>query len=73
MRMLQVLTNGALAPSETKPRLGITYRPIFLADYLHPAWMARWADMTIPDKPTSRLQRYRLTEAGQALVQQERP
>ena len=29
--------------------------------------------MTIPDKPTSRLQRYRLTEAGQALLQQERP
>ena len=30
-------------------------------------------EMTLPDKPTSRLQRYRLTEAGQALVQQERP
>ena len=29
-------------------------------------------EMTLPDKPTSRLQRYRLTEAGQALVQQER-
>ena len=30
-------------------------------------------EMTLPDKPTSRLQRYRLTEAGQALLQQERP
>ena len=30
-------------------------------------------EMTLPDKPTSRLQRYRLTEVGQALVQQERP
>ena len=25
-------------------------------------------EMTLPDKPTSRLQRYRLTEAGQALA-----
>lgn len=31
-------------------------------------------EMTLPDKPTSRLQRYRLTEAGQRLLQQqERP
>ena len=31
-------------------------------------------EMTLPDKPTSRLQRYRLTEVGHRLLQQqERP
>ena len=73
MRFLQVLSNGALPPSEIQHRLGIKHRPTFRANYLHPALTAGLAEMTLPDKPTSRLQRYRLTEAGQALLQQERP
>ena len=64
MRFLQVLSNGALPPSEIQHRLGIKHRPTFRANYLHPALTAGLAEMTLPDKPTSRLQRYRLTEAG---------
>ena len=41
--------------------------------YIEPALAQALIEYTLPDKPTSRLQRYRLTEAGQALVQQERP
>ena len=68
VRLLRVLVDGALPPSEIQHRLGLKHRPTFRANYLHPALAAGWVEMTLPDKPTSRLQRYRLTEAGQALV-----
>lgn len=73
VRLLRVLVDGALPPSEIQHRLGLKHRPTFRANYLHPALTAGWVEMTLPDKPTSRLQRYRLTEAGHALVQQDRP
>ena len=35
--------------------------------YLEPALAEGLVELTIPDKPKSRLQRYRLTEKGKAL------
>jgi hypothetical protein len=72
VRLLQVLVDGALAPSEIQRVLGIKHRPTFRANYLHPALAAGWVEMTVPDKPTSRLQRYRLTAAGTKRVQPHR-
>lgn len=69
VRLLQVLVDGALAPSEIQRVLGIKHRPTFRANYLHPALAEGWVEMTVPDKPTSRLQRYRLTAAGTKRVQ----
>ena len=40
----------------------------FRTQYLLPAMRAGLIEMTIPDKPRSRLQRYRLTAAGLACV-----
>ncbi len=42
----------------------LSHRPAFRANYLHPALAAELIELTIPDKPNSRLQKYRLTEKG---------
>ena len=44
-------------------------RPHFLATYLNPALKAGLVEMTLPDKPTSRNQRYRRTSAGEVFAQ----
>jgi ATP-dependent DNA helicase RecG len=45
--------------------LGLKDRMHFQKAYLEPLLAAGWLEMTIPDKPRSRLQRYRTTAAGQ--------
>ena len=40
----------------------------FRIAYMLPALAAGLVDMTIPDKPTSRLQKYRLTAKGRAAL-----
>jgi hypothetical protein len=41
-------------------------REHFRKTYLEPLVTAGWLERTIPDKPTSRLQKYRLTSKGRA-------
>ena len=45
--------------------LGLKHPKTFRANYLRPLLEAGWLKMTVPDKPTSRKQRYGLTERGQ--------
>jgi hypothetical protein len=45
-------------------RLGLLDRKSFRERYLKPAFDAGLIEMTIPDKPNSRLQQYRLTDQG---------
>jgi hypothetical protein len=47
--------------------LGLASRDNFEKLYLRPALEAKLLEMTIPDKPQSRLQKYRLTEKGREL------
>jgi len=42
--------------------LGLKYRPTFLYDYLQPAINVGFIDMTLPDKPRSSKQRYRIVD-----------
>lgn len=65
-RLLGVLEGGPLATSQLQTALGLRHRPTFKENYLKPALAERLVEMTIPDKPSSRLQRYRLTDAGRA-------
>jgi ATP-dependent DNA helicase RecG len=49
--------------------IGIKHRPTSRQNYLHPALEAGFIEYTIPDKPNSRLQKYRLTSKGRAVVE----
>ena len=63
-RLLVALGDQTLSLQELMPTLGLSHRPNFLALHLCPALVAQLIQMTVPDKPQSRLQKYRLTPAG---------
>lgn len=52
---------------EIQDILGLTHREHFRLKYLKPALEQGFIEMTIPDKPNSRLQKYRLTILGKQL------
>jgi len=65
-QLVEVL-DGEMLRSELQQALGLKDRKSFTARYLKPALDAGLVEMTIPDKPSSRLQRYRLTTQGKEL------
>ena len=67
MKLLFVM-NGDMSRSEIQKTLGLKHRDSFVESYLQPALEAELVSMTIPDKPNSRLQKYRLTDNGRALL-----
>ena len=54
--------------ADVQAALSLSSRRHFDARYLGPSLAAGLVELTIPDKPTSRLQKYRLTAAGKALL-----
>ena len=52
---------------EIQDRLKLSDRKNFLKNYLQPAIESGVIEMTIPDKPKSRNQRYRLTNTGKEM------
>ena len=62
-RLLQVLT-GEMTRQSLQEALGLKHRDHFNEIYLTPALETGLIEMTIPDKPRSSKQRYRLTPAG---------
>lgn len=59
----------ALSRNELQASLSLKDRESFRERYLKPALAAGLIEMTIPDKPNSRLQQYRLTARGQKLAE----
>lgn len=49
-----------------RARLGLRDKTHLREHYINPALAEGYVEMTIPDKPNSRLQKYRLTDAGKA-------
>ncbi len=58
------LKQGERSSGDLRQTLGVKHRPTFRKNYLHPALKAGLVELTMPDKPNSRLQKYRLTKKG---------
>lgn len=62
--LLKVLGQGAMNRKELMEKIGLKDVKYFTQYYLQPALSADLVEMTIPDKPKSKNQSYRLTEKG---------
>ncbi|MCP4397115.1 MAG: AAA family ATPase [bacterium] len=58
---------------ELRQHLGLKHRTHFRNSYLKPALQAGLLEMTIPGKPNSRLQKYRITQKGRMQLQSHAP
>ncbi|MEW5806140.1 MAG: Fic family protein [Acidobacteriota bacterium] len=56
--------------SEIQELLGLRHRETFTNNYLRPLLEKGWLERTIPDKPRSRLQKYRLTQDGEVALKE---
>lgn len=61
-KLLQVLANDTLTAAELMERLSLKHRPTFRNNYLKPALAKGLIEMTVPDKPNSKNQKYRKTK-----------
>ncbi len=66
-RMLQVI-KGDMSRVQIMTALDLRHEEHFRLAYLIPALEAGLIERTIPEKPNSRLQKYRLTAKGQSLI-----
>jgi predicted HTH transcriptional regulator len=66
IRLLTIIT-GEMSRGELQEALKLRHRDSFVDAYLKPALELMLIEMTIPDKPTSSKQKYRLTLKGSGL------
>jgi hypothetical protein len=64
---------GEIRRQDIQAALGLRHEDYFREAYLVPALNEGLIEMTIPDKPTSRLQKYRLTDKGRAWIAGRKP
>ena len=69
VRLLRAMS-GDVTRQHLQEALGLKHEDHFRSAYLQPALRAGMIEMTIPDKPRSRSQRYRLTPAGRRYLRQ---
>ncbi len=67
--LLKVLDREPLSRDALQRVLGLSDRKSFRRSWLAPALTAGLVEMTLPDTPNSRLQRYRLTSKGRSWLQ----
>jgi predicted transcriptional regulator len=66
--LLLLEKTGELGAQAIREGLGINDKAHVRNAYINPALEEALIERTIPDKPNSRLQKYRLTEKGKALL-----
>ena len=67
VRLALVLQQGAMSRQALQAQLGLKDDEHFRKSWLLPAIQAQWVELTLPDKPTSSKQQYRLTAKGRSL------
>ena len=68
MRVLAACQKQPLKSIDLQQVAGIKHRVTFQQNYLDRLLEENWLERTIPDKPSSRLQKYRITTKGLALM-----
>ncbi|MEX0609386.1 MAG: ATP-binding protein, partial [Balneolaceae bacterium] len=66
VEQLMLLLDGEMSRKELQGKSGLSDRKSFVQNYMEPAMEGGLIEYTIPEKPNSRLQKYRLTEKGKA-------
>ena len=69
-KLLSVLGTIPLSGKDLMELVGLSHRPTFLYSYLHPALEAGYIEMTNPESPRARNQKYRLTAKGKKVQKQ---
>lgn len=67
-RLLNILVTSSLTRTEIQSALELNSQANFRDRYLEPALKKVLIEMSLPNKPTSRLQKFRLTEKGRAVL-----
>ena len=72
LRLLELLfSKGNLGNAEILASLGLKNRRRMRETYIAPAMHAALIEYTIPDRPRSRRQKYRLTAMGRGILEKE--
>ncbi len=69
VKRLLAVTQGEMKRRDLQAALGLRHEEHFREAYLRPALESGVIEMTLPDKPRSRMQKYRLTPRGRAVQQ----
>jgi ATP-dependent DNA helicase RecG len=67
-QILGFLAGGSLSKAEIARKIGKAKPTRYLNDLMAKLIIAEQVERTLPDKPNSRLQKYRLTEKGRSLL-----
>jgi hypothetical protein len=70
VRRMHEIMQGKMTREAMQSALNLRDRKSFRQRYLLPALVEGLIEMTIPDRPNSRLQKYRLTGKGQQMAAQ---
>jgi len=68
-KLIVVMGNQAYPRTELMQLAGVKHRPTFLYNYLQPAIALGFIELTLPGKPRSSKQQYRLTTKGNKFIE----
>ena len=68
-QLIAALRTGSKSATELMAAIGLSHRPTFRKNYLRPAMSAGLVEMTRPESPTAKNQKYRLTARGRGVLE----